>query len=101
VQFCSSPAPRSDLDLLDNLEIDAGITYLGNEPLGRVSATPLYHERYRRCLADRWAIARCTWAEVAQGPLCCSPDVRTAASSMSGLSGRRRRVSARRSRSVR
>ena len=25
------------LDLLDNLEIDAGITYLDNEPLGRVS----------------------------------------------------------------
>ena len=35
------------LDLLENLEIDAGITYLGNEPLGRVNATPLYHERYR------------------------------------------------------
>ena len=34
------------LDLLDNLEIDAGITYLGNEPLGRVTAIPLYHERY-------------------------------------------------------
>ena len=26
------------LDLLDNLEIDAGITYLDNEPLGRVNA---------------------------------------------------------------
>ena len=35
------------LDLLENLEIDAGITYLGNEPLGRVNAMPLYHERYR------------------------------------------------------
>ncbi len=35
------------LDLLDNLEIDAGITYLDNEPLGRVNAVPLYHERYR------------------------------------------------------
>ena len=30
------------LDLLENLEIDAGITYLDNEPLGRVTAMPLY-----------------------------------------------------------
>ena len=35
------------LDLLDNLEIDAGITYVENEPLGRVTTVPLYHERYR------------------------------------------------------
>src|SRR5260221_5345929 len=28
------------LDLLGNLEIDAGITYLGNEPLGHVTAAP-------------------------------------------------------------
>ena len=35
------------LDLLENLEIDAGITYVENEPLGRVSTVPLYRERYR------------------------------------------------------
>ena len=35
------------LTLLDNLEIDAGITYLDNEPLGRVTAVPLYQERYQ------------------------------------------------------
>ena len=35
------------LDLLENLEIDAGITYLDNEPLGRVTAFPFYEERYR------------------------------------------------------
>ena len=34
------------LDLLDNLEIDAGITYLENEPIGRVSNVPLYREHY-------------------------------------------------------
>src|SRR6187397_1001655 len=61
------------LDLLDNLEIDAGITYLGNEPLGRVTAIPLYRERYRLLtsadapLGDRASV---TWAEVAQVPLC-------------------------------
>src|ERR1700745_3984949 len=35
------------LQLLENLECDAGITYLDNEPLGRVNAVPLYHEHYR------------------------------------------------------
>ena len=32
---------------LEDLEIDAGVTYLDNEPLGRVTAVPLYRERYR------------------------------------------------------
>ncbi len=32
------------LRLLDNLEVDAGLTYLDNEPLGRVNAIPLYPE---------------------------------------------------------
>jgi len=67
------------LDLLENLEIDAGITYLDNEPLGRVNATPLYRERYRLLtsvdapLGNR---ATVTWAEVAQVPLCLlTPDM--------------------------
>jgi len=67
------------LELLDNLEIDAGITYLGNEPLGRVNAVPLYHERYRLMtsaeapLGNRESV---TWAEVAQVPLCLlTPDM--------------------------
>ena len=34
------------LGMLENLEIDAGITYLENEPLGRVTSVPLYAERY-------------------------------------------------------
>jgi DNA-binding transcriptional LysR family regulator len=66
-------------ELLDNLEIDAGITYLGNEPLGRVTTVPLYHEHYRLLtsaeapLGDREAV---TWAEVAQVPLCLlTPDM--------------------------
>jgi DNA-binding transcriptional LysR family regulator len=67
------------LELLDNLEIDAGITYLGNEPLGRVNAIPLYRERYRLLtsadapLGNRDSV---TWAEVAQVPLCLlTPDM--------------------------
>jgi DNA-binding transcriptional LysR family regulator len=44
------------LDLLENLEIDAGITYIENEPLG-----------------DRDSV---TWSEVAQVPLCLlTPDM--------------------------
>lgn len=67
------------LDLLDNLEIDAGITYLENEPIGRVSNVPLYLEHY--CLltsADAPLGNRdsVTWAEVAQVPLCLlTPDM--------------------------
>src|SRR5436853_862095 len=61
------------LEQLENLEIDAGVTYLDNEPLGRVTAIPLYRERYRLLtsadapLGDRDTV---TWAEVAQVPLC-------------------------------
>jgi DNA-binding transcriptional LysR family regulator len=67
------------LGLLENLEIDAGVTYLDNEPLGRVNAVPLYHERYRLLtsadapLGNRDSV---TWAEVAQVPLCLlTPDM--------------------------
>lgn len=31
---------------LDSHHLDAGVTYLDNEPLGRVRTTPLYRERY-------------------------------------------------------
>src|SRR3954471_17146007 len=61
------------LDELENLEIDAGVTYLDNEPLGRVATVPLYRERYRLItsldapLGDRASV---TWAQVAQVPLC-------------------------------
>jgi DNA-binding transcriptional LysR family regulator len=67
------------LDLLENLEIDAGISYVENEPLGRVSTVPLYHERYRLLtsadapLGNRDSV---TWAEVAQVPLALlTPDM--------------------------
>jgi DNA-binding transcriptional LysR family regulator len=67
------------LELLENLEIDAGITYLGNEPLGRVNTIPLYREHYRLLtsadapLGNRESV---TWAEVAQVPLCLlTPDM--------------------------
>ena len=61
------------LDGLESLELDAGITYLDNEPLGRVTQTPLYTEFYRLLCAPGSALAgrdSVTWAEVAQEPLC-------------------------------
>jgi DNA-binding transcriptional LysR family regulator len=67
------------LHLLENLEIDAGLTYLDNESTGRARALPLYRERYRLLtsldgeLGDR---GRVTWAEVARIPLCLlTPDM--------------------------
>lgn len=35
------------LAMLADFEIDVGITYLDNEPLGRVAMVPLYEERYQ------------------------------------------------------
>lgn len=67
------------LELLENLEIDAGITYIENEPLGRVSVVPLYHERYRLLTSADAPLGnrdKVTWAEVAQVPLCLlTPDM--------------------------
>jgi DNA-binding transcriptional LysR family regulator len=67
------------LDALDNLEIDAGITYLDNEPLGTARSLALYDEQYRLLtfagnpLADRASV---TWAEVGRIPLCLlTPDM--------------------------
>ena len=67
------------LTLLENFEIDAGITYLDNEPLGRVAAVPLYSERYQLItaagnpLSERQSV---TWAEIASLPLCLlTPDM--------------------------
>ena len=67
------------LTLLDNLEIEAGLTYVDNEPLGRARAVPLYRERYRLLIAPDQPLgdrASVTWAEVASVPLCLlTPDM--------------------------
>lgn len=67
------------LELLENFEIEAGITYLDNEPLGRVKTVPLYVERYQLItsagnpFSDRAAV---TWAELGSIPLCLlTPDM--------------------------
>ncbi len=56
------------LSMLENLEVDAGITYLDNEPLGRVITVPLYRERFHLvCRADGPFAGRASvpWAELA------------------------------------
>lgn len=67
------------LSRLDNLEADAGITYLDNEPLGQVAEVPLYRERYHVVTAVDGPFAgrpSVTWDEVATLPLCLlSPDM--------------------------
>ncbi|PSM16762.1 MULTISPECIES: LysR family transcriptional regulator [Nitratireductor] len=67
------------LSLLGNFDIDVGITYLDNEPLGNVTSVPLYSERYQlitavgNALSDR---SQVSWAEVAELPLCLlTPDM--------------------------
>jgi DNA-binding transcriptional LysR family regulator len=67
------------LSMLENLEIDAGLTYLDNEPVGRVRSVSLYREHYRLLTAPDHPLSNrdhVTWAEVAQVPLCLlTPDM--------------------------
>ena len=74
-----SATSQEILQGISNLEIDAGITYLDNEPLGTVRSLPLYIEQYRLLtsagspFADHKSI---TWAEVGRIPLCLlTPDM--------------------------
>ena len=67
------------LRLLDNLEVDAGVTYLDNEPVGRVNTVPLYLEEYRLLTSPTGILGNrksVTWAEVGDVPLCLlTPDM--------------------------
>ena len=67
------------LSMLDNLDVDAGISYLDNEPMGRVTTQPLYEERYMLVCADGSALAgrdSVGWNELADQRLCLlTPDM--------------------------
>jgi len=67
---------RTSIEILkeiEDLELDAGITYLDNEPLGRVARVPLYSESYQllvtrgMALADRSSIG---WGDLGGVRLC-------------------------------
>jgi len=60
---------------LEEFEIDAGVTYLDDEPLGRVDVVSLYNERYVLVTPARSAVGvktreTVTWYEAASLPLC-------------------------------
>ena len=61
------------LSLLENLEIDAGLTYLENEPLGRVTSVPLLQEHYCLVTARNGPFGErqtVTWKEAGDLSLC-------------------------------
>ncbi|MFC3169718.1 LysR family transcriptional regulator [Paracoccus fontiphilus] len=61
------------LQMIDDLTVDAGISYLDNEPLGRVSTVSLYDERYMLvCAQDSPLVARdrVAWSDLAGHRLC-------------------------------
>jgi DNA-binding transcriptional LysR family regulator len=67
------------LGMLENLDIDAGLSYLDNEPLGRVVTVPIYRERYTlvcRTGSDMAEQERVRWADLAGRRLCLlTPDM--------------------------
>jgi DNA-binding transcriptional LysR family regulator len=80
VRFSILSCPSSEvLARLHNFDIDAGITYLDNESIGKARAFPLYEERYRLLtsatakLGDRDQV---TWGDLGKIPLCLlTPDM--------------------------
>ncbi|MBF9060228.1 LysR family transcriptional regulator [Rhodobacterales bacterium HKCCSP123] len=67
------------LKMIENLEVDAGISYLDNEPLGRVTTAPIYTEHYTLvCHADSPLAleSEVTWADLSGERLCLlTPDM--------------------------
>ena len=67
---------RTSVEILTGIEaldLEAGITYLDNEPLGRVSQVPLYTEFYRLLIAPGSELAgrrHVSWNELSTVPLC-------------------------------
>ena len=67
---------RTSIEILTGIEaldLEAGVTYLDNEPLGRVAQVPLYKEFYRLLVApvsDLAGRTQVSWADLAQVPLC-------------------------------
>lgn len=58
---------------LDDFTLDAGLTYLDNEPLARVRTLPLYRERFMLLTQRHGPHGRqssVSWAEAASLPLC-------------------------------
>ena len=67
------------LAMIENLQVDAGISYLDNEPLGHVTAVPFYREAYQLVCADGHPLAGragVAWEDLAGHRLCLlTPDM--------------------------
>lgn len=64
---------------LDDFSLDAGLTYLDNEPLSHVRTIPLYHERYLLFTPAGGSLSELeevSWRDAATLPLCLmTPDM--------------------------
>ena len=61
------------LNMLRQREIEAGVTYLSNEPIGDVSAVPIYREEYLLLTTADGPLGdadRVTWSQAGEAPLC-------------------------------
>ncbi len=70
---CCRTAPRRSLRGLADFSIDVGITYLDNEPIDGMLASPLYVERYCLFVPETHPLASrasVTWQEASEEPLC-------------------------------
>ncbi|MGZ3273832.1 MAG: LysR family transcriptional regulator [Caulobacteraceae bacterium] len=74
-----STSSKYMLSLLEDFQIDGGITYLDNEPLPQTISTPFYEETYRLVTADETLFAgrdSVRWRELSALPLCLfTPDM--------------------------
>lgn len=74
IDFTILSRPSNEIvPMLENLDIDAALTYLDVEPLTRVTTIPIYRERYQLFIGRDSAFKHSdsvTWAEVAKLPLC-------------------------------
>src|SRR5262249_30608972 len=66
---------------LENLELDVGISYIDNEPIGRATVMPLYREQYMLLVSSGSQLARLDripWSEAGRWPLCLlTPETQT------------------------
>lgn len=74
-----SRASNQVLELMENLEVDAGVTYLDADTLRRVASVPLYREHFHLVTTADGPFAgrdSVTWAEARVLPLCLlTPDM--------------------------
>jgi DNA-binding transcriptional LysR family regulator len=79
IDFTILSRPSTEIPaLLENLEIDAAITYLETEAIRRMTAIPLYRERYQLLASRNSPLGKheqVTWRQVSEQPLCLlTPD---------------------------